>query len=62
MARYPQQHLEVPKTPMAALLMDTLGHLSIPSMGNRWALTVLCPHISYVFTVPMKKKSAENVV
>ena len=62
MARYPQQHLEVLKIPMAVLAMDTIGCLPITSNGNRWALMAICLHTSYIFTVPMKEKSAENVI
>ena len=62
MARYPQQHLEIPQIPMAVLAMDTIGCLPIISKSNRWALTAICPHISHMFAVPMKEKSAENVV
>ena len=35
MARSLQQHLEVPKVPIAVLAMDTIGHLPITSNGNR---------------------------
>ena len=62
MARYPQQDLEVLKVLMTVLAMDTIGCLSISSNGNRWALMATCLPTSYVFTVPMKEKSAENIV
>ena len=62
MARYPQQHLEVLKIPMAVLAMDTIGCLPTTSKGNRWPLTAICLHMSYMFAVPMKEKFAENVV
>ena len=61
-SRYLQQHLEVLKLLMAVLAVDTIGHVPISSKGNRWALTAICPNTSYVFTVSMKEKSAENVV
>ena len=62
MARYPQQHLEALKIPMAVPAMDTIGHKPITSNGNMWALMAICLHTSYIFTVPMMEKSAENVV
>ena len=62
MARHPQQYLEVMQTPIAVLAMDTIGHLQTTSKGSRWALTAICLHMSYMFAVPMKEKSAENVV
>ena len=42
--------------------MDTIGHLPITFNGNSLVLMAICLHTSYVFTVPMKEKSAENVV
>ena len=62
MARYPQQHLEVPKIPIAVLAMDTKYHLPITSKGNRRALTAICLPVSCIFAVPMMEKSAENIV
>ena len=47
---------------MAVLAMDTIGHLPISFNGNMWALMAICVHTSYIFAVPMKEKSVENVV
>ena len=46
---------------MAVLEIDTIDHVPIMSKGNRWALTAICLHTSYVFVILMKEKSAENV-
>ena len=62
MARHPQQHLEVMKIPMAVLSMDTIGCLPTTSQGIRWILMAIYLHMSYVFAVPTKKLSTENVV
>ena len=62
MARYPQQHLEIPQMPMAVLVVDTIGCLPITCKGSRWALTAVSLNTSYLFTVLMKEKSAETVV
>ena len=59
MAKYPQKHLEIPQIPIALLAVDTIGHLSVTSKGNRWALTAICLHTLYAFTVPVKEKSAK---
>ena len=32
------------------------------SKGKRWALTAICLRTSYVFAIPMKGKSAENII
>ena len=47
---------------MAVLAKDTIGDLPITSKGNRWALTAICLHMSYVFAILIKEKSAENEV
>ena len=47
---------------MAALAIDTTGCLPITSNNNRWDLVAICLHTSCMFTIPMKEKSAENVV
>ena len=62
MARYLQQHSEILQLPMAVFPIDTVGHSAIASKGNRWALTTIFIHASYVFAIAMKAKSAENVV
>ena len=36
--------------------------LPITSKCNRLDLTAICLHTSYIFAVPMKEKSAENVI
>ena len=62
MARYPQQYLEVPQIAVAVLAINTIGYLPITSKGNKWSLTAICLHTSYVFTVLMKEKSAEYII
>ena len=46
---------------MTVLAVDTIGCFCITSKGNRWALTAIYLYTSYVFTIPMKEKFAENV-
>ena len=55
MARYQQQHLEIPKVPMPVLAMDTIGHLPITSNSNMWELMGICLHTTYIFVVPVKE-------
>ena len=62
MTRCPQQHLEIPQIPISVLAIETVGYLPIISKGNRWSLTAICLHKSYVFVILMKEKSAESVV
>ena len=62
MTKHPQKHLQIPQVPMAALAMDTIGHLPVTSRGHGWALTTIFMHTPYVSAIPIKEKSAENVV
>ena len=57
LAKYPQQHLEVPQILMAVLAIDTIHHIPI-TKGNRWALAEFSLHTSYVFATLMREKSA----
>ena len=68
-ARYGQIPTEAPRNtkkylevPMAVLAMDTIGHLPVMSRGHQWALTAICMHMSYAFTILVRDKSAENVI
>ena len=38
---------------MAVVALDTIGYLPLTSKGNRWALTAICLHTSYVFAIVM---------
>ena len=46
MAKYPQQHLEIPQVPVAVLAMDTISHLPVTSTGYQGDLTAICMHTS----------------
>ena len=62
MAMYQQKTYKILQIPMAVLAIDAISHLLVTFKGNRWAVTAICLHTSYVFTVLMKEKSAENVM
>ena len=48
---------------MKFISMDLIGEFHPPSSkGNRYALTVICMHTGFVFCIPLKTKSAEDVV
>ena len=48
---------------MKFISMDLIGEFHPPSsIGNRYALTVICMHMGFVFCIPLKTKSAEDVV
>ena len=43
--------------------MDLIGEFHLPSQqGHRYALTIICMHTSYVFCVPLKTKTAKEIV
>ena len=43
--------------------MDLIGDFHPPSQqGHRYALTVICMHTSYIFCIPLKTKTAEEVI
>ena len=47
---------------MKFISMDLIGEFHPPSSkGNRYALTVICMHTGFVFYIPLKTKSAEDV-
>ena len=48
---------------MQFISMDLIGKFYPPSQqGHRYALTVICMHTSFVFCIPLKSKTAQEVV
>ena len=62
MAKYLQKHLEIPQTPMAILAIDIIDCLPCISKGTHMGFNTNLFTALYVFAVPMKEKSAENVI
>ena len=62
MTKYAHLHLEIPQFPMAILAMDTIGRLPVISKGHHYALTAICVHMSFIFAIPLKEKSAQHIV
>ena len=61
--RYNKLHFEASLAPMKFISMDLIGEFHPPSSkGNRYALTVICMHTGFVFCIPLKTKSVEDVV
>ena len=54
-------HLEIPHIPFAGCTLDTIGLLPTMSKGQKYALTFMCLLTSYLITVPLKSKTAEEV-
>ena len=62
MTKYAHLHLEIPKMPIAVIERHTIGRLPVPSKGHCYALTAICLHMSFVFVIPLKEKSAQHIV
>ena len=61
--KHKKLHFEASPVPMKFISMDLIGEFHPPSSkGNRYALTVICMHIVYVFCILLKTKSADDIV
>ena len=55
--------IQVPTTPMEFISMDLIGEFHPPSCkGHKYALTVICMLTGYTFCIPLKTKTAAEVV
>ena len=61
--KYAQGQFKVPTTPMEFISMDIIGEFHPPSSkGHKYALTVICMLTGYTFCIPLKTKTATEVV
>ena len=61
--KYATLHFDVASFPMQFISMDLIGEFHPPtSKGKKYALTVICMLTGYVFCVPLKTKTAEEVL
>ena len=61
--KYATLHFDVATFPMQFISMDLISEFHPPtSKKNRYALTVICMLTGYVFCVPLKTKTAEEVI
>ena len=61
--KYATLHFDVATFPMQFISMDLIGEFHPPTTKkNRYALTVICMLTGYVFCVPLKTKTAEEVI
>ena len=55
--------LQAGAQPMEFISMDLVGEFHPPSSrGNRYALTAVCMLTNFVFCIPLKNKSASEIV
>ena len=58
-----KEHFSAPSQPMEFIVMDLIGEFHpASSKGNRYALTVICMLTGFTFCIPLKNKTAEEVV
>ena len=61
--KYVQGQFKVPTTPMEFISMDLIDEFHPPSSkGHKYALTVICMLTGYTFCIPLKTKTAAEVV
>ena len=61
--RYTPGHFHVPTSPMQFISMYLIGEFHPPSAnGHKYALTVICMLTGYTFCIPLKSKTAAEVV
>ena len=61
--KFKKTHFKGARQPMQFISMDLIGEFHPPSQqGHRYALTIICMYTSYVFCIPLKTKTAEEVV
>ena len=58
-----KEHFSAPPQPMEFIAMDLIGEFHpASSKGNRYALTAICMVTGFTFCIPLKSKTAEDVV
>ena len=61
--KYATLHFDVATFPMQFISMDLIGEFHPPTTkNNRYALTVICMLMGSIFCVPLKTKTAEEVI
>ena len=61
--KYATLHFDVATFPMQFISMDLIGEFHPPTAKrNRYALTVICMLMGYIFCIPLKTKTAEEVI
>ena len=61
--KFKKQIFEPGVQPMEFISMDLVGEFHLPSSkGNRYALSAVCMLTSYTFCIPIKNKSAEEIM
>ena len=60
---FSKEHFSAPAQPMEFIAMDLIGEFHpASSKGNHYALTAICMLTGFTFCIPLKNKTAEEVV
>ena len=60
--KYESKHLPIPNKPFDGICLDCVGPLERSKRGFKWILTCIDLHSSFLLAVPMKSKSADDVI
>ena len=60
--KYESKHLSIPQRPFDCICLDCVGSLERSSRGFKWILTYIDLHSSFLLAIPMKSKSADDVI
>ena len=55
-------HLQILQVPFTSCAMDSIGQLPTTSKGNRYLLTFICLLTSYLISLPLKTKIANEAL
>ena len=61
-SQYINWHLPIPNFPMSFISMDLVGPYRETENGNQYALTVICMLTTYIFMIPIRSKSTEDII
>ena len=60
--KYKSKHLPILNKPFDGICLDCVGLLERSKQGFKWILTCIDLHSSFLIAVPMKSKSADDVI
>ena len=60
--KYESKHLPIPNKPFDGICLDCVGPLEISKRGFKWILTCIDLYSSLLLAIPMKSKSADDVI
>ena len=60
--KYESKHLPIPNRPFNGICLDCIGPLERSKRGFKWILTCIDLHSSFLIAVPIKSKSADDVI